>query len=224
MDKLITFLKQLLEPIMPIWNNYVKPVTSQTIEILPDSILLGTGLLALLTFSPAYFIFFLSIIEFSLIQRLLSAVLTSISPTFEKKNGCSTGYNLGSLYRFSIINTLTNDASVPNPLIFIISAASFYFYTMYINLNQSYAAIGQPMMNTVAGVTIISGILMLVIILWRSFVNGCESFTNLFISFVLGLLGVGVFYQNLKLFGIDLINMNGIPILQPTQICGPPTR
>ena len=215
-------ISEFFRPIMPIWHNYIKPVTSETIRILPDSLLFGSGLLSILTFSPAHFVFFLSIIEFAFIQSIIASTLLSSSPsTFEMKNSplsCSTGYKPGSLYQLSIMRIM-KESYVPNPLIFMLSAASFYFYAMYLNFNTDYSSLGQEMISRVGLSIILSGLLILAIIIWRSFVDKCESSFALLISCIIGLVGMGVFYQNLNLFGPDLVNMNSIPLLQVTPVC-----
>ena len=74
----------------------------------------------------------------------------------------------------------------------------------------------------------LSGLFMLALFMFR-YSYGCESFGTLLLSLILGfIVGIGIVYQNIALFGRDGINILNIPMImtaleqgKPMYVCGP---
>lgn len=169
--------------------------------------------------------FFLGILEIGLIQASVASFIVGISPVFTKKvvNECATGYKYSSLYQLSAALASSADkASIPDKLIFVLSAASFYMYAMFLYFNTSLTMLGPIMMERVTAGIVMSGLLLATVVLWRLFINKCDSMSHLIISFVMGAFGMLIFFQNALLFGDANVNILSVPLLQTgLPVCAP---
>lgn len=214
------------EPIKNIFYNYVFPVTSETVKLLPDSLLVGSGLLALLTFSSYYLLFFVTISELCIIQQVISSILINVNPdAFKNSNDelkCKTGYKTASLYNLGLTSLVTTNSRIPDPLIFILSSASFYIYAMYFHFNETFLALGSEQMGRVYTSLIATACAILAIIIWRISMDCKITIFDLTASVLFGLIGFAIFYQNLQFFGEDTVNLMGIPLSMPvSNVCIP---
>lgn len=211
----MNFLNKILSPVKTVVDNYIQPTVSESIRILPDSLLFGSGFLALLTFSPAYFIFFIAILQLGLFQHISASFLMSILPSnFSNQPGpmkCSQGYRGTSFYQLSLMTLLIKDSVIPNPIMFILSAASFYIMAMYWEFQEEYSSLGPEAVKGVKASAIMSAILILFVALWRIGMDGCDNLNYLIVSFIFGFIGFGVFHINKSIFGRDSVNLMAIP-------------
>jgi len=212
------------KPVASMLNDYIKPITSETIKLLPDSLLVGSGLLSILTFSSYYLLFFFTIAELCIIQNVIASLLMSFNPeAFKQINKgleCSTGYTAPTLHEFSLVSLITNNSRIPDPLLFILSSASFYIYAMYFYFNDNFLNLGPVMMGRVYASLITTALSIIVIIIWRLYSDKCASIFDLTASVLFGLIGFAIFYQNLQFFGEDTVNLFGVPLTAPvTNLC-----
>lgn len=210
----------IIDPIKGTLNTFVVPTVSEGIRILPDSLLFGSGFLSLLTFSPAYFIFFLAILEAALLQSAIGSILLSIYPGFFGNTpgplSCTQGYKSPNFYRLSLLSLFVKDTLVPNPIMFILSSATFYIMAMYFEFSKEISYLGSQAVDKMKASIFMSCILIFLVALWRV-VEGCDSFGLLIISFILGIIGIGIFHVNMALFGRESVNLMALPTLDTTK-------
>ena len=64
----------------------ILPVTLETLRLLPDSIVLGTAILSMVSLCKSYAVMLLAMIELMLVQRVLSNIIGSVKSLGAGKN------------------------------------------------------------------------------------------------------------------------------------------
>jgi hypothetical protein len=210
--------------------NSVRQLSMETIRLLPDSIVAASGIYALLTLSFPFAIFFGSMIEASLIHRLLAWALsylslssptTSSSSTFTKV--CRSSFMSSADY--TALSSLTASApsgSFPSYPYFILTVASTYLFSSLNKLSKELESLGPAYSSRYYSSMIFLGLLSLVFFSFR--LNyGCESFLVLLMTLVVGgIVGFLLVEQNTGLFGVQSMNLIGIPLLRNRTAAGQP--
>jgi hypothetical protein len=198
----------------------------ETIRLLPEGIIAASGVYALFTLSLPFTIFFGSMIEASLIYRLIGWMasylsLSSSSGTSAYTKMCRSSFASTADYTaLTSLKVLPSSGSFPSYPYFMLTAASAYLFSTLNKLSKELEALGPAYSSRYYSSMIFLGLLSLVFFTFR--MNyGCESFSVLVMTLVAGLLvGVGLVQQNSALFGQESMNLIGIPLLRNRTASG----
>jgi hypothetical protein len=201
-------------------------VTEEIFSILPDGIILMTGLFAFLTLSIPFGMLFLSLLESLLIHRGLSAVLRFITISTETEADlkerdakCVSGFRGTTLEKLSMFSGDTS-VTFPSPSIYIISVLSAYIYNSLNAVIPELEELGPQYLSRFYLSVIFLCLFLFVFCAFRLFA-GCESMSNLIISLFSGItVGSILIMQNMSLFGKNTVNLLGIPLLGSTTADG----
>jgi hypothetical protein len=207
---------------------YPYAVTGELLRILPDSLVMMSGLLALLTSSFPYFVLFVSLIEsifgFHLLRIVLSSVLSSFAlPTKSSMTeACHTGFRSSTLGDLSFFKSPADSNSVLSAPIFSVAVAAAYVFNSLNVEIQELEALG-PEYAARYYISIFSLLILLFVIGSYRLYCGCDQLVTVLLSLGVGLgLGTILIYQNYKLLGPDSINLLGIPLLKNKTVNGEP--
>ena len=201
------------------FDRYPIPILKEIIKIIPDGVVLMTGLMSILTTSYPLFIFFLSLIESIAGFYIFRSLIARFDFGFTKHERgfgsveCKTGFSSPTLSSLSFF-TVDQRTAFPSAPLYMISVAAAYVYTTLSNQIQELEALG-PDYSPRFYISIMALCALLFFIgCYRMFYN-CESMLIVFASIALGLLiGTTLVTQNLKVFGPDSTNLTGIPLLR----------
>jgi len=204
----------------------ILPVGVESLRLLPDSIVLGTGILAALSMCKSYGIMVLAMFEFMLIQRVIGNIVGGISPIGAGPDAmhqtCQPGFNFPNAMRISLVETIGVPSFFPSPVMFFLSATISYMISSMKEFDREIKALGGDLATrTTLGV--VMGFLLMFVMLAFRYSYGCESFGTLLVSlFAGGFMGLAVLQQNKLLFGRDSINILNLPMIQTMEERGKP--
>ena len=197
-------------------------VLKDSFNIFPDGILFGSFTISLLTLSPVHTTFFLSLIEglFFLygFQQITSFLVgSSFGPSKCKP----------SLYHSTFQDLLlTYSENNPSYAVYIVSfACSYIIYSLY-KVQDELDVLEDSSYKQYTISLIILSTLAIVYALFRIWFS-CDDISASMLGLFLGsFMGLLIVTQNLNIFGKDIINFLGIPLLRnrtannkPIYIC-----
>ncbi len=215
-----------------IWRDYINPLTQEQVRLLPDSLLFGSAILALVTQSFSMAIFFLTLIETAGINYGIQTLFTYMDrarllPTLQSATPiCRSGFVTKTAETFTSLVASDVKSSFPSPSLFFLSTASAYIIGSLYSLQQELEALG-PEYSSRFYIAVYATFLLLLGISFYRLYNGCETVGIVTMSLIAGgLVGGLLLVQNMYLFGRDSINLIGIPLLiertadkKPIYIC-----
>ncbi len=209
-----------IKNITNLWDLYVKPLSQEQIRLLPDSLLIGSALLALLTQSFSMTIFFLTMLETTGIHyglRTLGQYLDAnrlTPPVTAATPACRSGFMNTRLDTFSLFKDCDRANTFPSPILFFLSTAASYILTSMYGLREELESLG-PEYSARYYVAIAASFFFLLAVASYRLYNQCEGMGVATMSLVLGgILGALLVTQNWYLLGKDSVNMIGIPLLR----------
>ena len=216
----------LYERIIELLQKTVYPIGLESLRLLPDSIVLGTMILAALSMCKSYGVMVFTMIEVMLVQRFISNIVGGISPIGSGPDAmhevCQPGFNFPNAMRISLIEKIGIPSFFPSPVMFFLSSIISYMISSMNEFSREIKALGGDLATrTMIGV-VMGSLLMLLMLSFR-YSYGCESFGTLLTSMIFGgLFGFVVLYQNKALFGRDGINILNLPMIQTSEERGKP--
>jgi hypothetical protein len=214
--------------IIDIWTNIIQPAMAQQFRILPDSILVGSGIMALLTQSFSTSMFFVAMLETSIIGGLLRSFFTqkdmkhTLPGVSEDPTACDPSLahsTLETLFSFGRTNIHSSFPSFP--VLFLSTAVSYVVGSLW-QQKEELTALGSNFAARFYIAVILSGLFLFTLIAYR-ISSGCEGAGIVLMTLFLGLLlGAALLYQNTYLFGRDSTNMIGVPLLRERTRDGKP--
>ena len=213
-------------PFVSFINSYVIPVTIESLHLLPDSIVLGTAILAALSMCKSYGVLVLTMVELMLMQRVFSNIISGIAPVGAGSNAlqqiCQPGFSFPNMMRISIIEKIGIPSMFPSPVMFFLSAVISYMISAMNEFSREIKSLGGDL-SARTRVAFGLGMLLLFAMLMFRYSYGCESFGTLFVSILIGgFAGFALVNQNKALFGRDGINVLNIPMIQTAEERGKP--
>lgn len=214
------------------WSNTILPNIHEEFRLLPDSLLIGSAILALVTQSFSMVIFFATLLETAGLNAALQMLFgfldkNRLLPTLASVDTkCKSGFMSPTLSTFSTLKASDLKSAFPSPSIFFLSTASSYLITSLYTLRDELEQLG-PDYSARYYLAIFAGFLFLLTMTSYRLYNGCDSVGPATLSLLAGgIVGSLLVLQNLLLFGKDSINMIGIPLLRertadkkPIYIC-----
>jgi hypothetical protein len=227
-DLSMPFIKNLFK----IVENYPGAGLKEIIRILPDGLLLGSGLLAILTQNYAYSILCMTIFEALFItvglRKFFSYMdLPNTLPTGKSASeNCVSGFVSPSLDTLSFFFNMSAESAFPSVPVFIFSIVSSYLVFSMMKFIPELNELGSAF-SARFYLGLIMSFIMLFIVSMVRMINNCESFGVILMSLLVGYgLGYVFYYQNLHLFGTQSVNIMNIPFFtnktdsgQPLYIC-----
>jgi len=201
-------------------------VAAEVMRIFPDSLVVASGIYAAMMQSFPYAVLFGSLVETTIIFRLLKYMATYLNITgptgSSHRSICRSGFTGAASTVESLISVNTGPIGVgfPSAPLFMLSTASSYIFTTLNYQTNELAALG-PAYSSRYYISAI--FLMLIITLFFIFrlAFNCDGFGVLIVSTAAGLfLGYMLVQQNVKLFGEQSINLMGIPLLENRTVTG----
>jgi len=210
----------------------IVPVCSESLRILPDSMILGVAILAGLSMSKSMGVLLFSMFEFMLIQRVFSMIVGGIAPVGAGENVmqgvCQPGFVFPNQMRISLIETVGIPSMFPSPSMFFLASILSYMLNSMQNFGREIKSLSGELKTRTNIAVVFSFLFVLAMMMFRySYV--CESFGTLLLSLILGfIIGSLVVQQNILLFGRDGINVLNIPMIlsglekgKPMYVCAP---
>ncbi len=217
MERATNSAKKIAKPYISIF--------SELIRLLPDSIVLGSGFMALATLSYSHGIFFLALLEslfaYQGIRYLNNTLdILRIYPTeLSLSKLCRTGFTTQTSVSLSLF-TSSIRPTFPSAPIFIMAVASTYVIFSMNTLSKELETMGKDYVSRYYLARILLPILLLVVAAYRLFFS-CDSLGSIVVSAILGsLIGFMLVQQNEALFGPASLNLIGIPLLRQRTATG----
>ena len=200
----------------------------------PDGIVFSTGVYALITLSFPFAVFFISLLESTLVFHALKYAGKFLNPygvgtaTLTANPICKSGFTFVGLDTFSLF-TSKNFSTFPSAPLYMLSVACSYLFGSLYTLSQELGMLG-----TVYASRFYWSIILLLLLLFffgvLRLTAGCDGYMTTVSSILIGLImGLVLVYQNKSIFGTsgkDALNLIGIPLLknraangQPLYIC-----
>lgn len=214
------------------YKNLFVTVGVECLRLLPDSIVLGTALLAALSMCKSYGVMTLTMVELMLIQRVFANIIGGIAPTGAGKDAmhsvCQPGFNFPNAMRISLVEKIGIPSYFPSPVMFFLSGIISYMIASMNEFSKEIKALGGDLgVRTKVGIGM--GFTLLFAMLAFRYSYGCESFGSLLVSLLLGgIMGYAILQQNTALFGRDGVNILNLPMIQtmaergkPMFVCAP---
>lgn len=204
--------------------NYPFAVAGEMLRILPDSIVIVSGLMAILTSSFPMAVFFFSLLESIVGFHGLRKIFTMLDIGFTKpsdqlfSSACRTGFQSATLQSFFGAPDLTS--ALPSAPLYILSVAASYLF-MSLNANmQELEALG-PAYSSRYHISVFALLSFLFVLGSYRLYSGCESIGIVLLSILLGLIfGTLLIYQNNAILGPASINMVSVPLLKNRTVTG----
>ena len=206
------------------------PIVTEMMRIFPDGLVITSGFYAIFTLSFSFAVFFMSMLEATLILNALqyAGSYLNIAPISAKSKSyegvCRTGFTdantgLASLSLFSS-DPLKNP--FPSSPIFMLSTAAAYMFSTLNSQSKELAALGPAYASRYYVSAFFLTMLIFLFVAFRVS-YGCDSFGVVMVSVPIGLfVGMLLVQQNPRLFGPEGINLVGIPLLQGRAASGKP--
>jgi hypothetical protein len=224
--------KTLYDKINAFVMETIFPVCSESLRILPDSMILGVAILAGLSMSKSMGVLLFSMVEFMLIQRVFSMIIGGIAPVGAGQNAmqgiCQPGFIFPNQMRISLVETIGVPSMFPSPSMFFLASILSYMLSSMQNFGREIKSLSGELKTRTNIAVVFSFLFVLAMMMFR-YSYGCESFGTLLLSLILGfIVGSLVVHQNIALFGRDGINVLNIPMIlsslekgKPMYVCAP---
>ena len=215
------------------WFTGFLPIILESLRILPDSIVLGTSILSIISLSQSYGVLVMTMVELMVIQRIFANIFASVQSLGAGSAAldgiCQPGFAFPNSMRISLLEHIGIPSSFPSPVMFFLTGVITYMASAVREFGNELTALGGDLNIRSIVSLVLSSFLLLAIFAFRITYN-CETFGPLFLSVIFGAFaGVVMMYQNKILFGRIGINILNLPmILTPSEggnssmyVCGP---
>lgn len=205
----------------------VLPVAQETMRIMPDSLLYGTGLLSLITYSTPMLFLFLTVasgyVGANLINAGADAFFPQDVPPAQATVQCQGGIYSPTTTRLSLLPELGGKTSgFPSGPLFILSTTVFYCISSILQQKDVLNQLGDSY-KTKIPVAMTLGFIILALFLTYLMFYGCNGFMTLLFSIAFGAaLGgiLSIVFSNI--FGQEAINLLGLPLFVQRNTEGKP--
>ncbi len=193
--------------------------------MLPDALVLGSGLFAIITLSFSHAIFFLSMLEGLLAFhgfRALNNYLDIINIVPLKQSfgpSCRTGFTTLSSASLSLFANMIRPTFPSAPMFMMGLASAYLVFSMNI-LSKELEVLGKEYTDRYYISVAFLSVLTLFVGAYRLYYS-CDSPGSVIISTALGAITAGLIVtQNTRLFGESSLNLIGVPLLRQRTASG----
>lgn len=212
-------------------TNYTEPATFDFMRSLPDSLLFGISMFALVTQSWPLGALVLAMFEFTLIHRIFGGFVNLVSGGDAPAENLKCLAGLPSPYQISLLGTLINETAFPSGYIFFLTAVLGYTLSSTFNVKKELEELGNreaQWKSRLPLAVFFSCAFLCVIVVWRVLTE-CDSVGAALASSLFGLFfGFLIFQLHVYLFGRFATNFLGLPLLadrdtkgRPLHVCAP---
>lgn len=205
------------------------PAIFEMIRVFPDALFWGIGIIALVTLSFPFTVFFGSAIEGLGLYYFLKAAnnylgIIDTAPGIGVSQRACKDSSVGTT--FQTVSVFGDPSKLPFPSshTFMLSFIASYILSVIVTFKDHLEIMGTTYgesYTTKIYISLISFTTMMFIAMTYRLFNNCDSFTVILISFIIGTAcGTAVLHQNLGLFGLEGVNLLGIPILRKRTATG----
>ena len=206
-----------------IFTDTIVPVVLESMRLFPDALVIASGIYALLIQSAPFGLFFGSMLEATLVYRVIKAFTTyvNVMGTFAPSSkaftsACRTGFTnpTATLETMTLFGRDPLGISCPSAPLYMLSVASAYIFTTLNKQTKELQALGPAYSSRYYSSAIFLLMILLLFVVFRLYFE-CDGFGVLILSMVIGLfVGTVLVEQNVRLFGQQSINLIGIPLLR----------
>ena len=218
MSEYLKFLKSPKDEI-------IVPFFDTLMRSAPDSLVLGTVLLSLMTQSYAYSILLFAFMEIIISHYVIASLISYISGGQGAYLPDKCGFQIPSYSQVSILKSLLRASQFPTAPTFFMSAVIAYIFGSTMNMRNEIADLAQknPILNSRFPISVVLGVIFLCsFVVWR-ITNGCDTLMGGIGSVLLGMIVGGIFMvANSYAFGRESINFTGLPLLVSSLSTGKP--
>ncbi len=210
-------------------DEIVVPFFDMLMRSAPDSLVLGTLLLALLTQSWPYVVLFIAFIEIILLQFLFGTLSSFFTGGIGSKLPDACGFMLPSYSQISILRSLLTASPFPSAPTFFMSAVCAYVLGSTIEQRAEINDLSKKnhiLRSRFPISAILSITFIIAFTIWR-ISKGCDNLLTTMGTVILGFFtGGSLLLLNRYTFGREAINFTGLPLLmdrisngQPLYVC-----
>jgi len=188
-------------------------------RILPDALVMGIGFFSMITLSFPYFVFFVSLLESLLVfhglrnaNEYMNFIDTKITGYGQTKT-CRAGHSDLTMSTLSMFGSGIV-SGFPSSALYIVSVACTYIISAMMNFKAEIELLGDDATSK-WWTSLISSILLILSLFLFRVAYECDTLVNLVVSIIVGVIvGALLVVQNSKLFGLNSLNVLGVPILK----------
>jgi hypothetical protein len=194
---------------------------------LPDSLTIGSLLLAVIFQSLPLLMIFTTIIELSIGRIAIGTLASYLSPSFSLvtsagKGKCAPGVSYGTMESIAAAASAKFNIAFPSESMFIMGGLASYVMSSIIQFRQELTALGPEWEARIYIVAALIGVGMFAYIIYQVG-NGCATIGSLLVStFMAVLAGLLISFQNKAFLGKESINVLGLPFLDERVQTGAP--
>jgi hypothetical protein len=200
----------------------------EIIRLVPDSLLLGSGLFAVMTQNYPMGVLFGTLIEIIFLTVGIQNLATyldlpkSLPVGASMSKECKSGFQSPTLQNVSIFFKMDIKSAFPSAPVFILTAALSYVITAMQGFTAELSELGPAFSTRYYIGIVLSFILMFIVAAFR-LLNNCDGVGIIILSILLGYsLGSVLCWQNNTLWGRESTNVLGIPVFANTTADGSP--
>jgi hypothetical protein len=209
-----------MDNIRYIFEKFIKANAKELLRLLPDSVIFGSIILAIVTQSYSTSIFAASMLEatvfatglrsaFSFLDIFHLGPVTPLDPSM-----CVSSYVTPTFETLTYLGRETMEASMPSYSSFFVATASAYVVGSMYAQKKELEALG-PSFSARFYIAIFASFLLLLIQSSYRLATGCDGVGTIIMSILFGFIFGGfLIYQNISLFGRDSTNLTGVPLLR----------
>jgi hypothetical protein len=195
---------------------------------LPDSLTIGSLLLAIIFQSLPLLMIFATLIELTIGRIAIGTIAGYLSPSFSlattgsSSKKCLPGVSYGTME--SITSAIANKLNIvfPSESMFVLGGLASYIMSSILQFREELKALGPEWEARIYIVAALIGIGMLSYIIYQVG-NGCASLGSLLVSTFMAILaGLLISFQNKAFLGKESINVLGLPFLDERVQTGAP--
>jgi hypothetical protein len=200
----------------------LKAIVVGVFHTFPDAVFFGSGFIALLTLSFSFAVFFLSLVEGTILFHAIHALNKNLQiiPTETlggEASSCRSGLEGTSIQGLSVFDTGTGSA-FPSSHIYTMSFIASYLVSVLLYFQEELeilsASYGEEF-HTRTYISVLGFAFLLFGLMCYRLLYKCDGSLNIIMSLLIGLfIGAVVAKQNGMLFGKESINLLGVPILR----------
>ncbi len=201
----------------------LSPLVLEGIRLLPDGIVVGTGLYSLLTLSYPFAVFFGSLMEAMVIMWGLQKATSSVNitpvaaATAARPDQCRSGFSTITKSSFSALTMFSQrspSSPFPSGPVYILTVAAAYIFNTLSYQSKELQALGPAYSSRFYISTIFLMSLLFFFVLFRLYYS-CDTFPVIIMTIPIAVIvGSLLVVQNSRLFGQNSINLLGIPLLR----------
>ncbi len=213
-----------------IFTNTIQPTISESLRILPDSLLYGTGILSLITYqTPMLFLFgtvALSFIASNFIGKTFQTFMPQDTPPARVTDRCLPGLYSLTPARITLFSELANTSGFPSMPMFVLSSVISYCISAVYQQADVLKELGPDYEAKLPTILFLSVILLIVLMTYL-LANECNGFLIILASLAMGgIFGMVIATLIPIVFGQEATNILGVPLFlrrdsagQPLYIC-----